>query len=99
MDSNGYVPLIIAIGAVITSVLAYIRGRKADEAKSESTQATSAVQGFGILTKYLQDEVTRLTKDVAQCRANEVIARKQADADRSEMELLRQEIRRLGGRV
>lgn len=99
MDPTAYVPFVIATGAIITSILAYIRGRKADEAKSESTQATTAVQGFGTLTKYLQDEITRLTKDVAQCRINEVIARKQADADRAEIDVLRQEVRRLGGKV
>lgn len=99
MDANGYVPLIVAIGAVVTSVLAYIRGRKADDAKTESTQATTAVQGFGTLTKFLQDEITRLTADVAQCRLNENVARKQADEDRREIYLLRQEVRRLGGNV
>lgn len=99
MDSSSAVPMVIAVGAIITSVLAYIRGRKADEAKSESTQATTAVEGFGTLTKYLQDEITRLTADVAQCRTNEAAARKQADEDRKEIYLLRQEVRRLGGNV
>lgn len=99
METSGYVSMVVAVGAIITSVLAYIRGRKADDAKTESTQATTAVEGFGTLTKYLQDEITRLTKDVERCRVNEAAARKQADEDRKEIYLLRQEVRRLGGNV
>lgn len=71
MNAANLTALLGAMVALCGSYLAYRRGSRADEAKTESRQTTTVVEGFSSLVKGLQSEIDRLGRGLEACQGRE----------------------------